>query len=160
MIRNVRESDCKAIAEIYNAYVTGSTISFETDVVSEDEMGKRISNISSVFPYLVYETDGQIAGYCYAHAWKERAAYKHTLETTVYLNPQYTGKGIGYELMLRLISECRKRGIKALVACITYGNEASIKLHTKLKFKEVSHFEKVGYKLGQWLDVSDYELLL
>ena len=160
MIRNVRTSDSKAITEIYNVYVTGSTISFETEMVSEKEMSKRISETSSKYPYLVYEVDGKVAGYCYAHSWKDRAAYKYTLETTVYLHPQYTGKGIGHELMLRLIEECRKRGTKALIACITYGNEASIKLHTKLKFKEVSHFEKVGQKLGQWLDVSDYELLL
>lgn len=123
-------------------------------------MRSRITGIVSHFPYFVYETEGKIAGYCYAHAWKERAAYRHTLETTVYLASEYQGKGIGKQLMQTLINECRHRGYHALIACITEGNEASNSLHQKLGFKQVSHFEKVGLKFDRWLDVFDYELIL
>ena len=94
----------------------------------------RISEISSHYPYFVYEVDGRVVGYCYAHAWKE--------------------------LMQRLIGECRKEGYHALIACITARNEISNSLHLQLGFKPVSHFEKVGMKFGRWLDVFDYELLL
>jgi len=111
MIRPVELKDAKAITGIYNEYVVNSVATFETEEVSEDEMSARISEISSHFPYLVYEVDGKIAGYCYAHAWKERAAYKYTLETTVYLSPEYSGKGIGKQLMIRLIEECCQKVI-------------------------------------------------
>ena len=112
------------------------------------------------FPYFVYEEDKEITGYCYAHTWKERSAYRYTLETTVYLSPGHTGKGIGMLLMQRLIEACRENGYRALIACITEGNEASNILHERLGFKQVSHFTKVGLKFDRWLDVADYELLL
>lgn len=160
MVRCVELADTKAITDIYNEYVMNSVATFETEPVSETEMHSRISEISSHFPYLVYEADGEVAGYCYAHTWKERAAYKYTLETTVYLSPRYQGKGIGRQLMARLIDECHMAGYHALIACITEGNEASNRLHLKLGFRQVSRFEKVGIKFGRWLDVLDYELLL
>ncbi|WP_455593544.1 N-acetyltransferase family protein [Bacteroides sp.] len=160
MIRPVELSDAKAIADIYNEYVINSVATFETEPVSENEMRKRVSEISSHFPYLVYEQGGMVAGYCYAHAWKEKSAYKYTLETTVYLSPQFQGKGIGKQLMEKLIDECRKGGYRVLIACITVDNEASNSMHLKLGFKQVSLFEKVGVKFGRQLDVADYELLL
>lgn len=160
MIREVRPEDTGSITAIYNEYVAHSVITFETEPVRKEEMRSRITGIVSHFPYFVYETEGKIAGYCYAHAWKERAAYRHTLETTVYLASEYQGKGIGKQLMQTLINECRHRGYHALIACITEGNEASNSLHQKLGFKQVSHFEKVGLKFDRWLDVFDYELIL
>lgn len=160
MIRFVALSDAKAITDIYNKYIEHSTVTFETDVVSEVRMLHRIQEISSHFPYLVYEECGRVRGYCYAHAWKEREAYRNTLETTVYLAPGCQGKGIGRLLMEALIGECRRRGYHALVACITADNEASCALHEKLGFEQVSRFKEVGMKFGKWLDVVDYELLL
>ena len=112
------------------------------------------------WPYLVWEEQGRVKGYCYAHPWKERPAYRHTLETTVYLDPACTGRGIGTRLMHALIGECRGRGAHALVACITAGNEPSCRLHRRLGFRQVSEFHDVGFKHGQWLGVVDYELRL
>ena len=161
MIRTVKFQDARAIANIYDEYIKHSVISFETEPLSLQEMQSRIVEISAHYPYYVYEQqDGEILGYCYAHVWKERDAYKHTLETTVYLSPEHKGEGIGTSLMQRLIGECCRQGYHALIACITEGNEASILMHSKLGFKQVSHFEKVGFKFGRWLGVVDYELLL
>lgn len=84
---------------IYNEYVEHSVATFETEPLREEDMRNRIAVF---FPYFVYGEEGKIVGYCYAHLWKERAAYRHTLETTVYLAPGYEGKGIGRELMERL----------------------------------------------------------
>lgn len=159
MIRQVSLDDAKAITAIYNRYVLESVATFETEPLSVEVMTGRIKVLSSEFPYFVYEEDGEVAGYCYAHLWRERAAYRYTLETTVYLSPGHKGKGIGRQLMEKLIDECRKGGYKALIACITTKNEESCRLHLKLGYKEVSHFEKVGLKFGEWLDVSDFELL-
>ena len=93
MIRAVTLQDTSAITAIYNEYIAHSTSTFDIEPVSEEEMQKRISEISARYPYFVYETDGEIVGYCYAHPWKEREAYNRTLETTVYLSPAHTGKG-------------------------------------------------------------------
>ena len=161
MIRTATVADAAAIAHIYNVYVTETTISFEEEPVTEAEMARRLVEFSAVAPCLVWEEDGRVLGYCYAHKWKDRPAYWRTLETTVYVARDCRGRGIGSALMRRLIEECRAGGqVRALVACITGGNEASIALHRSLGFKQVSCFEKVGYKFGRELDVVDMELLL
>lgn len=155
MIRDVKEEDCKAIADIYNVYVISSTATFETEPVSYEEMRARINAISQSYPYFVYEINGEIAGYCYAHAWKGRAAYSKTLETTVYVSEKFQRKGIGKELIANLIAECRKRGYEVLIACITAENKISYNIHIKMGFKQASLFERVGIKFGRHLDVVD-----
>ena len=160
MIRYVTQRDVKRITEIYNDYIINTTISFEVKPLTEDEMRNRIESVLAHGPFLVWEEDGEIAGYCYAHPWKERAAYHNTLETTVYLAPQYFRRGIGSQLMRELINQCRVNNIKVLIACITANNEASIKMHEALGFKQVSYFSQVGEKFGQSLDVIDMQLIL
>lgn len=160
MIREVRPDDAAQIAGIYNHYILETTISFETQPLSAEDMRIRIEEISSYFPYFVAENNGKLTGYCYAHPWKERAAYCKTLETTIYLASEAKGRGLGTRLMTQLIKECRNRGYHALIACITAENEESCQFHERLGFKKVSHFEQVGQKFGRWLDVADYELIL
>lgn len=156
MVRNVRSDDCNAIADIYNHYVVNSTASFETEPITAGDMRRRIDVISSSYPYFVYEVDNKIMGFCYAHAWKERAAYSKTLETTVYVADEFRGKGIGRCLISRLIDECRNRGYEVLVACITAENNPSCNIHLKMGFRQVSLFERVGIKFGRHLDVADF----
>lgn len=160
MIREVCPDDAAQIAGIYNHYILETTISFETQPLSAEDMRIRIEEISSYFPYFVAENNGKLTGYCYAHPWKERAAYCKTLETTIYLASEAKGRGLGTRLMTQLIKECRNRGYHALIACITAENEESCQFHERLGFKKVSHFEQVGQKFGRWLDVADYELML
>ncbi len=160
MIRPVTPHDAAAIAALYNHYVLHTTASFEEEAVPVEAMRRRIEETAARWPYLVWEEQGRVKGYCYAHPWKERPAYRHTLETTVYLDPACTGRGIGTQLMHALIGECRGRGVHALVACITAGNTASRRLHRRLGFRQVSEFHEVGFKHGQWLGVVDYELRL
>ena len=105
MIREVRPDDAAQIAGIYNHYILETTISFETQPLSAEDMRIRIEEISSYFPYFVAENNGKLTGYCYAHPWKERAAYCKTLETTIYLASEAKGKGLGTRLMDRLIDE-------------------------------------------------------
>lgn len=159
-IRRVVPEDAGRLAEIYNEYVLRTTISFETEAVTEVEMRRRIKAITSAFPYFVYEYDGVVQGYCYAHPWKERAAYAKTLETTVYLAPEACGMGIGELLMKRLIEECRALGFHSLIACVTAENTRSVRFHEHLGFRQVSNFAEVGRKFGRWLDVIDLELIL
>lgn len=103
MIRTVTLNDAQAIADIYNEYIVHTCITFETAPVSPAEMADRIRTISSTYPYFVYEADREMLGYCYAHGWKEKQAYRQTAETTVYVKKGHTGKGIGQALMQQLI---------------------------------------------------------
>ena len=160
MIREVRQEDAAAIAAINNHYVMHSDASFDTEPTDGETMRQRIAAIAAACPYFVCEEEGEVVGYCFAHPWKARPAYGLTLETTVYLAPGHTGKGIGRALMLQLIEACRRRGIHVLIACIAGGNRPSIALHEALGFQAVSHFREVGRKFGRWLDVVDYELIL
>ncbi len=161
MIRNVESRDIGAITDIYNWYIVNSTATFEIDPLGRREMAERISGFTSAgMPYMVFEDDGMVQGYCYAHRWKERAAYRHTLETTVYVHPDCLHKGIGRQLMEKLIADCRTAGYRVLIACITEGNAASYALHRTLGFRQVSCFRDVGRKFDRWLGVVDYELLL
>ena len=161
MIREVKpETDAAALAEIYNDYVLNTTISFETEPLNEEQMLKRIAGFAAEYPYLVYEENGVVLGHCYAHRWKERAAYAHTWESTIYLSPPTCGKGVGAALMQELIARCRAAGCRVLIACITQGNERSCRFHESLGFRQVSHFHAVGMKFGKLLDVVDYQLNL
>ncbi len=165
-IRPVARADARAIAAIYSHYVERTTVSFETLPVGEEEMARRIAEVSAAYPYFVCELAdsagrGAVAGWCCAHPWKERAAYAHTWETTIYLSPDARGRGLGEALMRRLVDACRESGrCHALVACITGENAASRRFHRRLGFRRVSLFREAGRKFGRWLDVADYELLL
>lgn len=160
MLRKVKFSDASCITAIYNRYIAETTISFETECLTEEKMLERIRDISEKYPYFVWEENGKPAGYCYAHQWKERAAYSRTLETTIYIDAQWQRRGIGRRLMEALIEECRAQGYHALIACITGDNGTSIKMHERLGFTKVSCFKEVGHKHGRVLDVVDLELLL
>lgn len=160
MIRHAEPGDAKAVADIYNEYVLHSVATFETEAVPANEMGRRIADISSRFPYLVFEKDGRVIGYAYARMWQERAAYCHTWETAVYVSSASVRQGIGRQLMSLLIEECRNSDCHVLIACITRGNESSCTLYRKLGFEQVAFFKKVGVKFGKRLDVTGWELVL
>lgn len=160
MIRNVTQADMPQITAIYNHFIANTTITFETEPVSVDEMTHRMQHISAQYPYLVMEEDGEILGYCYVHSWKEKEAYSKTVESTIYLKPGLERRGLGTLLMNALIDASRHAGLHVLVACITYPNVPSEKLHLNLGFKQVSRFHEVGFKFGKWIDIYDFQLIL
>ncbi|MCI9608326.1 MAG: N-acetyltransferase [Muribaculaceae bacterium] len=160
VIRPVSPSDTDQISEIYNSYITNTTVSFETTPLSTARMAQRIAEISAANPYLVATAGNRILGYAYVHPWKERPAYFKTAETTIYLSPQAQHAGIGSALMKHLILLCRQSNLHTLIACITAENTASCRFHEKLGFEKTSHFKQVGYKFGRYLDVIDYQLIL
>lgn len=160
-LRQAVVADAEAVAEIYNYYICNSTATFDEEPVTIDDMARLIGAVSTDYPFIVAVDDGCVAGYCYAHRWKEKPAYKCTLETTVYLRPGYEGRGVGRMLMRVVIAECRRRPVcHSLIACITSENTASIEFHRQLGFREVSCFKEAGYKFGRYLDVTDMQLEL
>lgn len=158
MIRPVNPAaDATAICEIYNYYITDTAITFETVPLTPNTMRKRIEELTAHFPYLVCEQDGKIVGYCYAGMWRNRAAYDRTVETTVYLDKHWTGKGIGCQLYQELLRQLKTADFHVAVAGITLPNIPSVALHEKSGYRKVAHFTEVGNKFGKWLDVGFWE---
>jgi L-amino acid N-acyltransferase YncA len=160
MIRPVRPEDAAQICWIYNYYIENTTVTFETEAVSAEAMRERIISVSENFPWLVYENEGKIYGYAYAARWKERNAYRFTVESTVYIEDGCTAMGIGPELYQALIEVLRQKNFHAVLAGITLPNDNSVKMHEKLGFKKVAHMEQTGFKQDKWIDVGYWELIL
>jgi phosphinothricin acetyltransferase len=160
-IRMAGPRDAAAIAAIYNHYVRETIVTFEEKPVSVGEMRVRTRMIISLgVPWLVAEAGGAVVGYAYANKWKERAAYLHSAETTVYLRADSTGRGIGRLLYKELVSELRRLGYHAIIGGIALPNAASVGLHESLGFRKVAHFEQVGRKFDRWIDVGYWQLTL
>lgn len=161
MIRVAQAEDGAQLATIYNHYVLNSVITFEELVVSAEEMVKRIQNVSVAgLPWLVAEEHGAIIGYAYASKWKERAAYRHSVESSVYLAPEHTGNGHGTLLYEALFSELKARAVHAILGGIALPNMASVALHEKLGMEKVAHLRETGFKFGRWIDVGYWQLVL
>lgn len=160
-IRAVESSDSDTLAEIYNHYVLGTVVTFEEDPISGAEMEQRICAAgSSALPWLVAEKDGRAVGYAYASQWKTRSAYRFSVEVTVYLAQDSERRGIGSMLYSELLSILHGLGAHAVIGGVALPNDASVALHEKFGFKKVAHFQQVGFKFGQWIDVGYWERVL
>jgi phosphinothricin acetyltransferase len=161
MLRPATPADAAAIASIYNHYVLNTIVTFEEEAVSAAEIAQRIQEVQAAGrPWFVWDENGRILGYSYASGWKSRCSFRYSLETTVYLDQTFTGRGLGTKLYTALIDALRAAKFHALIGGISLPNEASVALHEKLGFKKIGHFQQVGYKFDQWIDVGYWELLL
>lgn len=159
MIRPVQPGDIPRLCEIYNPYVTTSTITFEESPVSIATMTARVDEVLTNLPWLVDEgPDGTLRGYAYASKWKGRCAYRFTAEPTIYLAPECTGQGVGTQLYRELLSNLRARGLRSALAQIALPNPASVALHERLGFSKAGHLAQVGFKFGNWIDVGIWQL--
>jgi L-amino acid N-acyltransferase YncA len=160
MIRDCTPDDAAEICGIYNHYVRETVITFEESAVPVPEMADRIRNVITHLPWLAYERESGILGYAYATPWKARAAYRHSVEGSVYLSPQATGRGLGTQLYAALIADLRKRGMHCVMGGAALPNPASVALHERLGFTKVAEFREVGFKFGRWINVAYWELML
>ncbi len=160
MIRHVKPSDAKKICSIYNEYIKNSRVTFEETPKTVDEIASRIETITESYPWIVYEENGNVIGYTYASKWKERSAYRYTVETAIYLDSRHHGKGIGTKLKGSMIDELRQRSFHSVISGIALPNPASIALCEKFGFKKIAHFKEVGFKFNKWVDVAYWQLLL
>ena len=159
IIRKVELGDAAQIAEIYNFYILNTHHSFEIELVSFEEMKRRIAEMNGNYPYIVAEENGEVLAYAYAGCYKPRSAYKNSVEISVYVNNDLKQKKIGTKLYRRLFEELKKMNVHAIIAGISLPNEASIKLHERFGMEKVAHFREVGFKLGRWIDVGYWELI-
>jgi phosphinothricin acetyltransferase len=160
MIRPVTIADAQAMIDIYNYYVLNTVVTFEEEPLSREAMESRIRDFSPRYPWFVWEEEGELIGYAYAHRWHERSAYRFSVEDTVYVKHGFERRKVGGTLLGMVIEELKRQGIHVVMGVITVPNEGSTALHESLGFKKVGHFPEVGQKFGQWRDVGYWELLL
>jgi L-amino acid N-acyltransferase YncA len=153
-IRPAEEADLPVITEIYEHAVRYGTATFELTPPDLAEMTRRYrALIDGAFPYFVAVTDRRVVGYAYAGAYRPRPAYRFTVENSIYLQPAIHRRGIGLQLLQRLIVECEARGYRQMIAVIgDSANAGSIGVHTKTGFTLIGTHPNVGFKFGRWLD--------
>ncbi|MEY4410482.1 MAG: hypothetical protein RLZ69_56 [Actinomycetota bacterium] len=153
-IRGAYETDMAAVMEIYNYYIQNSVVTFDLDAMGLNDWIEKFRWIQGLqLPFLVAVSEsGYVLGFAYVAPWRQKAAFKRTVEDSIYLRPSAIGKRIGTKLMTELIDKSRASGVKEIVAVISdKGAESSIQLHESMGFKHQGHLGKVGFKFGRWL---------
>ena len=153
-IRPAAEADLAAVTDIYAHAVLYGTATFELIPPDLAEMTRRFKTLmDGGFPYLVAALDGRVIGYAYAGPYRPRPAYRFTVENSVYLQPAIHRRGIGLQLLQRLIADCEARGYRQMVAVIgDSANAGSIGVHTRCGFAMIGTHPHLGFKFGRWLD--------
>jgi phosphinothricin acetyltransferase len=159
-IRLATEADAAQVRDIYASFCADSPVSFEIEPPSVDEMSRRIAAIMQKFPWLVCERDGEILGYVYAHAFRDRIAYQWSSEVTVYIRERLRRGGLGQALYTSLFAILRLQGYHNLYAGITLPNPGSVGLHEALGFRPVGVYFGCGYKSDAWHDVGFWQMEL
>jgi L-amino acid N-acyltransferase YncA len=153
-IRPAAAADLPFITAIYEHAVLHGTATFELIPPDLAEMTRRFGVlIDGGFPYLVATLDGRVVGYAYAGPYRPRPAYRFTVENSVYLEPAIHRRGIGLQLLRRLIAECEARGYRQMIAVVgDSANAGSVGVHTVTGFQMIGTHPDVGFKFGRWLD--------
>lgn len=155
-IREATEADLPWVREIYNHYVANSTVTFDEKPWTLRALKSKFGKVRALgYPFLVAESpSGVILGFAYVYPWKEKAAYRFTVENSIYLGPASTGKGLGRALLSELLDRAREAGVKEVIAVIAdRGAEASIALHEQFGFRRTGEMARVGFKFGRWLGI-------
>ena len=154
VIRAATAADLGAVAAIFGHYVTASVVTFETTPPAADYWRRFRDDLAGRgLPFLVCERAGRVAGYAYAAPWRAKPAYRHTVESTVYLAPEHTGQGLGRQLLTALLGRCALAGAEQVIAVIAdSGAPASEALHRACGFCAAGLLRNVGAKHGRRID--------
>jgi phosphinothricin acetyltransferase len=154
-IRDATADDLAAIQAIYAHHVLHGLGTFETEPPSLDDMTRRHAQITSNgFPFLIAAEADRVLGYAYANHFRARAAYRNTVEDSIYVADDAAGCGVGKTLLLALIERCTALGLRQMLALIgDSGNAASIGVHRSCGFEHAGMMKAVGHKFDRWVDV-------
>jgi phosphinothricin acetyltransferase len=155
-VRTATETDLPHIREIYNHYVMNSTVTFDEERWTLRGLRSKFAHVQKLgYPFIVaVSSSDQVLGFAYVYPWKEKAAYRYTVENSIYLGPASTGKGLGTGLLRELMERSRQAGVKEIIAVIAdRGAEASIRLHERFGFHQTGTMGRVGFKFDRWLGV-------
>ncbi len=159
VIRHARPEDASAITAIYNHFVATSHVTFDVEP-RNPENGRswlRQFHETGTHRIMVAEVDGAVAGYACSTALRPKPAYDVSVETTIYLDPNQSGKGLGRTLYTALFNGLEAEDIHRAYGCIALPNPESIALHERLGFEHVGTFHQVGRKFDRYWDVAWYE---
>lgn len=159
-IRNAVLSDLPAMLEIYNDAIRNLTATFDLEEQTLDERKIWFEKYGGKYPLIVAELEGQVVGYSCLNPFREKPAYLHSAELSVYISSMHRGQGIGSALMQEILNRATQLGYHTVIGSITAGNEVSIKLHERFGFKFVGCFKEVGLKFEEWHDVHFYQLMI
>jgi phosphinothricin acetyltransferase len=153
-LRAAQQQDCFAICEIYNFYIQNSVVSFDERTWELAQWEEKLAYLNKQnLPFIVAETEsGEILGFAYVAPWRQKSAYRTTVEDSIYLRAAATGKRIGTKLLEQLLVLSKQAGVKEVVAVISdSGADSSVRLHEQFGFKKQGHLAKVGFKFDRWL---------
>ncbi|TAM67535.1 MAG: N-acetyltransferase family protein [Microbacteriaceae bacterium] len=153
-IREAHDGDLPDVREIYNHYVANSTVTFDEDAMTLREWRSKFAYLQRLgMPFIVaVSPHGQILGYALVTPWKQKRAYRFTVENSIYLGAASTGKGLGRALLADLIERSKAAGLKEMIAVVAdKGADASIRLHEGFGFIEIGRMGRVGFKFDRWL---------
>lgn len=153
-IRMATEGDLPAIRDVYNLYVANSTVTFDSKAKSLRDWRTVFARAGRLdLPFLVAVSPaGTLLGYAHVEPWQGRAVNRTIVETSIYLGPASTGKGLGRALLGALVEACEASGIRQIIAVIAdQAADASIRLHASFGFKEIGRMGRVGFKFDRWL---------
>ncbi len=159
-IRAATSADAAATAAIYNGEVTGSTVTFDLVTRTVEEQARWLDARSGALEVIVAEIDGEIAGFASLSPYRDRPAYRTTVEDSIYVHRDHRGAGVGRALLAEIIDVAEGRGFHSVMARIVGGHDASIRLHRSVGFELVGVEREVGRKFGTWLDVVIMQKLL
>jgi L-amino acid N-acyltransferase YncA len=160
-LRAAAPRDAETIAAIYAPHVLSGTVSFETEAPGIAEMRQRMAASDGLYPWLVATSgageDAAVVGYAYATRFRERAAYRFAVETSIYLAGSVQRQGVGRQLYEALLSALRAQGFTQAIGVIALPNDRSVALHEAVGFRAAGVYREVGYKQGRWIDVGFWQ---
>jgi L-amino acid N-acyltransferase len=160
-IRHATEKDLEPMLAIYNDIIVNTTAVYDYKPHTLDMRREWFrTKQNQGFPVFVAEENGKLAGFSSIGPFRAWAAYKYSVENSIYVAADQRGKGIGKMLMIPLVKAAEELQMHTIIAGIDASNEASKALHRQFGFEEVAHFKQVGYKFGRWLDLTFMQLLL
>jgi L-amino acid N-acyltransferase YncA len=153
IVRRLVPADLGQVSDIFGWYAVNSVATFEDaprDAASWSALAAELDRLG--LPFLVADADGAIAGYAYASPWRRKAAYRGTVEDSIFVAPEHAGRGIGRLLLTELLTACAAAGARQVIAVIAdSGAEASVGLHESCGFAHAGRLADVGYKHGMWI---------
>lgn len=158
-VRDAVLGDLPAMLDIYNDAIRNLTATFDLEEQNLDERKTWFAKYDDKYPLVIAELDGCVVGYCCLNPFRDKPAYAHSTELSVYIAPNYRGRKIGSRLMTEILQRAEQLGYHTVIGGVAGGNLVSMKLHEKFGFTYVGCFKEVGLKFGEWQDVHFYQLM-